>query len=156
MPELVDLYNMRAALEPYCSQLAARTMRRGIETSLQTIRGALSELSPRLNADNKDEFFRITTAFDEEVVCLSGSPRLASALRRVWDQTYRARKITSTENLDRLRDSITEHLEMIDAIMAGDEDRSYAVTLAHTLNGMQFTVSTVEQLGYRVKSASTA
>jgi DNA-binding GntR family transcriptional regulator len=154
MPELVDLYNMRAALEPYCARLAARTMRHGMPTLLPSIRNSLVEFSTRLNADNKDEFFRITAAFDEEVVRLSRSPRLASSLRQVWDHTYRARKLASTANLDRLQCSISEHLEMIDSIMAGDEERTYAVTLAHTLNGMQSTVSTVEQLGYRVSIAA--
>jgi DNA-binding GntR family transcriptional regulator len=156
IPDLVDLYNMRAALEPFCSRLAARTMRRAVPTLLPSIRNTLVALGKRLDNENKDEFFPVTSAFDEEVVRLAGSPRLASALQQVWDHVYRARKLASSANAERLQRSIGEHLDMIDAILAGDEDRAFAVTLAHTLAGMKSTVSTIELLGYRVTAAAVS
>ena len=155
VPDLIDLYHMRAALEPYCSRLAARTMQRKVETTLPLLRKKLLEAAKRINDKNNDAYIRATDAFDIEAVRLAQSPRLELTLRQVWDHVYRGRKLASS-NTARLKESVGEHLDMIDAILAGDEDRAFEVTLAHALAGMRSTVKTIEQYGYRLNLAATA
>ena len=155
VPDLVDLYHMRVALEPYCSRLAARTMQRKVETSLPILRKKLVEAGKRINNKNNDAYLKATDNFDREAVRLAQSPRLEATLRQVWAHVYRARKLASS-NTARLKESIGEHLDMIDAILAGDEDRAFDVTLAHSLAGMRSTVKTIEQQGYNLLSLAAS
>jgi DNA-binding GntR family transcriptional regulator len=151
VPDLIDLYNMRAALEPFSSRLAARAMQGKVPTSLPLIRKNLLEAAKRINPKNNDAYLKTTDSFDLEVVRLANSPRLEASLRQVWAHVYRGRKLASS-NIERLQESAGEHIEMIDAVLAGDEDRAFEITLAHALAGMRSTVSTIERYGYRLMS----
>ncbi len=155
VPDLIDLYHMRVALEPYCSQLAARTMQRKVETSLPALRKKLMEAGKRINAKDNDAYLKATDAFDLEAVRLAQSPRLETTLRQVWAHVYRGRKLASS-NTTRLKESVEEHLAMIDAIMSGDEARAFEVTHAHALAGMRSTVKTIEHQGYNLGLAASA
>lgn len=54
----------------------------------------------------------------------------------MWDQVYRVRR-TARTNLSRLQVSVQEHLDIVDAIVAGDEQRAAESVERHVRHSLQ-------------------
>ena len=67
---------------------------------------------------------------DKALAQLCPNGRLSSALRQVWAQEFRARRLAFANDA-RLLKSVDEHVRILDAVMSGDEQAAFSSSLEH-------------------------
>lgn len=142
IPEFIELFHMRGALEPYCARLAARAVAGGSPAKLQDIRAAIARSAGR--GGKGEDYPRLSARLDERLMTLAGNMRLAAALREVRAQLARTKRLTFT-NRNLLRESATQQLAVIDAVAQGDEDRAFRFASQHVQGGFEVTLQMVRQ-----------
>jgi DNA-binding GntR family transcriptional regulator len=131
--DIVELFELREALETQAARLAARrrdasvfeAMRRDFVGGTDDTKGESSEDRPYDLADALD------VAIDEAV----GSVYLQSALRDLRGHLARVRR-SAHSNADRLRRATSEHILIVDAILAQDEALAASATSVHLHNSL--------------------
>lgn len=139
--EVVELSQIRQALESMAARLAARSSRR---SSLEEILPALSAARVSIQEGATDEYYALTASLDMAVVELAGNERLASSLRQVWLQLHRARRLASMDR-QRLLDTVDEHTAIVDAIIRGDAEAAALSTLNHLEESLAYLLRTLPQ-----------
>lgn len=133
VPDIVELLQLREALESFAARLAARSEgHRGIAKFLDEFETSRS----RVNAGDSASYNRLTEAFDRAVVQLAANGRVGSALEEVWAQSTRVRRL-AYRNIARIRDSIDEHQRIVRAIAAGQEEEAAAAVADHIRRSLQ-------------------
>ncbi|WP_427889056.1 GntR family transcriptional regulator [Kribbella sp. GL6] len=127
--EARDLVEIRRSLDPLAAGLAAE---RRTREDLARIREAAVELRP-LRTDPGPADLLTHRRFHVAIYSASHNQMLVKHLDSLWDTADRYRRLAladgrTDEDLDRTH---AEHLELVDAIAAGDSDRAAAVMLAH-------------------------
>ncbi len=127
VPEIVELFQVREALETYAARLAAHSPRRA---SLGAFRQALESSREALAAGDAKKYNELTAALDRALADLAGNKRIAAALAEIWTQVLFVRRI-AYGNRTRIVDSIDEHAMIVDAVAAGDEDAAAVAVGRH-------------------------
>lgn len=136
IPDIIELFQMREALEPYAARLAARSVNRAIiESLLEELEGA-----PELMRADTSLYYALTAKMDEAVVELAGNFRLRSALDEVWTQIRRARRVSQASE-QRLLDSVVEHRAILESILSGDEAGADKAARGHVVRSLQHIIS---------------
>jgi DNA-binding GntR family transcriptional regulator len=126
---IVELFELRQALEEQAARLAARRRDPEVFRALQKeFREAdrLLEDGDRHRRAYYDLVARLDVAIDEAV----DNPYLAAALAGARTHTARIRRL-SHDDLERLRDAAREHLTIVDAIVDGAEELAAHATHVH-------------------------
>jgi DNA-binding GntR family transcriptional regulator len=131
--DIVELFELREALETQAARLAARrrdasvfeAMRRDFVGGADDTKGESSEDRPYDLADALD------VAIDEAV----GSVYLQSALRDLRGHLARVRR-SAHSNAARLGRATSEHILIVDAILAQDEALAASATSVHLHNSL--------------------
>ena len=142
IPEFIELFHMRGALEPYCARLAARAVAGGSPARLQDIRAAIARSAGR--SGKGEDYLRLSARLEERLTTLAGNMRLAAALREVRAQLARTKRLALT-NRKLIRESATQHLAVIDAVVQGDEERAFRLSSQHVQSGFEATLQMVRQ-----------
>jgi DNA-binding GntR family transcriptional regulator len=123
VPDLVELYQLREALESYAGRLAA-------ERIDDISRAALGKLADEFEAERLviergevSSYYSLNDRLDEAITDLADNRRLADILSETWAQVRRARRVTAKRQT-RLLASLEEHLSIIGAIKDGDAERA--------------------------------
>lgn len=126
VPDIIELFQLREALEPLSARLASRARNRGI------IEPLLAELdaAPEMIDRDPAEYYELTYRLDNAIVSLTQNARLARSLGEIWSQVRRARLVASA-NPQRLHETVEEHRHILQAIIAGDEQGAEAATRTH-------------------------
>jgi DNA-binding GntR family transcriptional regulator len=127
IPDIVELFQLRQALESYGARLAAGAEHR---EELCEFVPELLEARGRINATDNAFYYAMTSRLDERIIELAGNDRLQTLLRHVWEQAYRARRLAATKP-ERLIESVGEHIRIVEAIAAGESERAALVTYQH-------------------------
>lgn len=136
IPDIVELFQLREALEPFAAGLAARSDDRGrVEPLLTELEGGHD-----LVKDDPDAYYSLTDRMDRCVVGLTDNARLSRALDETWTQLRRARRVAKTSH-DRLHETVDEHKAILAAIRDGDAERAAAVTRQHVRQSLRHIVS---------------
>jgi DNA-binding GntR family transcriptional regulator len=123
---LIEMFQVMGELEGLCARLAARRIApRQIER--------LREIHRRLEAaaaDGPDAFYDVNQEFHEAIYEASCNAFLAEETRKLRNRVaaYR-RRVTRMPS--RIGDTIREHAEVMEAIIARDPDRAHASMRAH-------------------------
>jgi DNA-binding GntR family transcriptional regulator len=127
MTDLADISEIRRQLEPTAAARAARTASPEARARLVTLAAEIAEID---DADDPREVLRRDVHVHREIYRSSGNPHLEHILvgldahaTRIWCLF-----------LDRLPDvasHVREHVALLEAIVAGDDDTAAALTLAH-------------------------
>lgn len=133
LPDILDLFQMREALEPQAARLAARSPSRA---RIADLRAGFEGARHDIDTGDLGEYYKLTSDFDEIVASLAGNGRLHAALSEVWLQIDRARRLSAV-NPARLSASVGEHLAILDAIVAGDEEAAAAAARYHVQQSLQ-------------------
>lgn len=137
IPDIVELYQMREALEPYAARLAAANPdRKVVEPLLDRLQTA-----EQLIATEVDSYYKLTGEIDECLSGLTGNTRLQVALQEVWTQVRRARHL-SAKYPDRLASSVREHIRLLEAVRRGDAEEAAAASRAHVVMSLGHILST--------------
>lgn len=132
IPDVIELFQMREALEPYAVRLAARSPHR------ESVVPLLEELALAEELIDKDssDYYGLTARLDACIVELADNQRLRLALDEVWTQIRRARRVSSA-NRQRLIDSVGEHIGILRAIRDGDGEAAEAAARVHVRRSLR-------------------
>lgn len=134
IPDVIELFEMREALEAQASRLASRS---SDSEALVAVRTLLAERGrAALAKGDVSAYYSMTAGLDQEVVRLADNQRLARALDETWTQIHRVRRLSSA-SLERLQASVKEHIDILTAIIQGDEEDADQLTRAHVRNSLQ-------------------
>lgn len=133
-PELRSALLMRAALEALHAELAARRVRAGevAPAELRRLRQRADRAASATRRQCWEEAVEANRAFHQAIDTLADSPVSADAVDGLWD-----RILVSTERSlaspGRPEGVNREHLELLGAIEAGEEERAAEVARRHVL-----------------------
>ncbi|WP_068478440.1 GntR family transcriptional regulator [Pseudoclavibacter helvolus] len=115
---VVQLYELREALETQAAALAA--MRRDVDV-FERIRTRLLDAHRllELGEEGVADYFELVDALDRAIDEATASEYLSVALESCRLHSSRVRRLSS-HNPERLREAASEHLSVVDAILAGD------------------------------------
>ena len=127
MTDLADISEIRKQLEPVAAARAARTATAEARARLSTLADGIAGID---DTDEPREVLRHDVHVHREIYRASGNPHLEAILvgldahaTRIWCLF-----------LDRLPDvasHVREHIELLDAIVGGDEETAAELTLSH-------------------------
>lgn len=134
IPDVVELFQMREALECYAVRLASRADNR--HDRLPDLSSELAATRRDVSAGMSAEYYRVSHEIDHEIGRLIDNHRLQKALQDTWIQIARARHLASRTS-GRLLESIDERLELVDAIVEGDGASAERLVSVHVHNSLQ-------------------
>ena len=131
LDNITELFEARQALEQRAASLAAQRREPHIFAALQ------SEFrdSERLLADNT-LYYDLVARFDAAMDEAARSPYLVAALRGVRTHLVRIRRLAQ-DDTERLAAAASEHLLIVDAVVAGDGELAAHATHVHLYRSLQ-------------------
>jgi GntR family transcriptional regulator, rspAB operon transcriptional repressor len=131
--DIVELFELREALETQAARLAARRRDAGVFEALRA--DFLSGSTGSGMAAPEDRPYRLADALDAAIDAAAASGYLQSALRDLRGHLVRVRR-SAHSNADRLRRASSEHVLIVDAILARDEALAASATSVHLHNSL--------------------
>jgi DNA-binding GntR family transcriptional regulator len=125
--ELVALFEAMAELESACAGLAARRMDTNGHRRLRELQAACKLC---VKARAPDDYYARNVTLHEAIYDGSGNPVLASATRRMRNRLAAYRRL-QLRSPTRLQASNAEHAEIVEAIVAADEERARRLMRVH-------------------------
>ena len=131
--DIVELFELREALETQAARLAARRRDAAVFEALRaelvsSIRGADANVP-------EDRPYDLADALDVAIDAAAASIYLQGALRDLRGHLARVRR-SAHSNADRLRLATNEHVLIVDAILAQDEALAASATSVHLHNSL--------------------
>lgn len=133
---VTELFEVREALEVQAARLAAR--RRDPDT-FASLRAEFRDIDDLL-AD-KHHYYQLVARLDDAIDAAAGNPFLVGSLDGVRTHVARIRRL-SQDDPTRLRDAAREHLQILDAIIEGDESLAASATQVHLHNSLRNILAT--------------
>jgi len=124
---VVELFELREALESKAASLAAERRHPGIFELLQ---GEFQDASDLLADPTRHAYYDLVRRFDEAIDDAVGNTYLVAALRALRIHLSRIRRI-SHDNPERLTAAAAEHLLIVDAIVDRDSNLAAHATHVH-------------------------
>lgn len=115
--DLLDLLEMRRCLEPYAARRAAQRITPTAERELRDVRRVFADDWDGSTVRRVDRLIVADRRLHRLVLKLSGNRRISQALTALTETIQRYRYLGMPLRLDH---NTTEHLAIIDALMAGD------------------------------------
>ena len=124
---LIEMFQVMAELEGLCARLASR---RGDKPFRENITKIHQQLIIQSESGDIDAFYDVNTEFHEAIYEASRNAFLADQTRKLRNQVaaYR-RRVTHMPS--RIADTLREHEEIIQAILAHDGERSHRAMRDH-------------------------
>lgn len=127
MTDLADISEIRRQLEPVAAARAARTASADVRARLAALAAQISLID---DADDPRDVLRRDVQVHREIYRASGNPHLEQILvsldahaTRIW--------CLFLERLPDVAGHVREHVGLLEAIVAADQDAAAALTLAH-------------------------
>lgn len=89
------------------------------------------------------EYFTVDDDFHRYIVLCSGNRRLISIYNNLKDHINRGRYILSGSSASRLEDTLDEHTEIVNAVLAGDFARARESLIEHLRTGEELMIQRV-------------
>jgi DNA-binding GntR family transcriptional regulator len=128
--ETEDIYRIKIAVEPL---MAAWACDRAPETDRRRYRDDVAHLADAARAGDVTTYAHVLEQRRKQLVTLAGSPPMADILN-VIDGRVRLLRHRNLGQPGRMQLSVTQHLEIADAIVAGDADRAAGAMRRHMEN----------------------
>ncbi|WP_022889604.1 GntR family transcriptional regulator [Agromyces italicus] len=139
---IVSLYELREALEGQAARLAAGRREPERFTALRKRIAGAPEL-----LDSGDEglraYYGAVDALDDEIESAAANAMLGAALRSVRLHSARVRRL-ARHHPERLRAAASEHLLIVDSIIAGDADLAAHATHVHLHLSLRHALASIE------------
>ena len=124
-----DHFEMRALLE---SEAAARAAKNGM--AVESLLAALKELQPRMDWVSAAEYEALNTQIHRSIWRAADNQKLLCYLQELWNGPSTGHG--GQETLEHYQKSTQEHLEILNAIREGDEERAGRVMKNHISRSM--------------------
>jgi DNA-binding GntR family transcriptional regulator len=128
--ETEDIYRIKIAVEPLMAAWAAE---RASEPDRRQYRADVARLAGAAAAGDVTTYAHVLEQRRKQLVALAGSPPMADVLN-VIDGRVRLLRHRNLSQPGRMRLSVTQHLEIADAIVAGDAERAAEAMRLHMEN----------------------
>ncbi len=129
--QLSELYELRVVLEDLIVRRAAKSGDMMQVADLRASWVGLSELSPeRLATISTPDFVYADEAFHEGLANAAGNATAARYLRD-YNERIRILRVHDFTTQDRIAATIAEHIELADAVIAGEGDAASALMRVH-------------------------
>ncbi|HEX4057219.1 MAG TPA: GntR family transcriptional regulator [Galbitalea sp.] len=128
---VTELFEVREALEVQAARLAARRRDRAVFAGL---RDEFRDIDALL-AD-RHRYYAVVARLDATIDAAAANPFLVSSLDGVRTHVARIRRLAQDDQ-SRLRDAAREHLQILDAIIDGDESLAASATQVHLRNSLR-------------------
>ena len=129
--DLDEIFTVMALLEGQC---AADTARKASETDLIHLRSVHDELERAAGANDIDGFFEANQAFHQEVQQIADNRWLTQAITDLR-KVIKLSRHHSLFSEGRLAQSLAEHRDILQALLARDAARAETLMRAHILSG---------------------
>jgi DNA-binding GntR family transcriptional regulator len=131
--DIIELFELREALETQAARLAARRRDAAVFEALRA--DFLGGASATAATSAEDRPYYLADALDVAIDEATRSVYLQSALRDLRGHLARVRR-SAHSNADRLRRATSEHVLIVDAILAQDEALAASATSVHLHNSL--------------------
>ncbi|MCZ4314306.1 FCD domain-containing protein [Comamonadaceae bacterium G21597-S1] len=131
--DMVDLYRIRAAITGLACELAAE---RADPHTLAQLRALVASMGEAAEHERQDDYYELNLAFHQALVVSSGSARLQAINEQLVAQAHLFRRGSLTRVTD-MRQSNEEHIQIVEAIAAGDGARANALGGRHVDAGRE-------------------
>ena len=125
--ELLEMFEVMAETEASCGRLAALRIS---ESALADLDAACARCREALEAGQSDAYYRENEVFHHLIYAQSGNRFLAAEAARLHRRLKPFRR-TQLHLRGRMAQSMSEHLEIVEALRAGEADRCAALLRAH-------------------------
>lgn len=143
--QLIEMFEVMAEFEAMCGRLAARRMTPAEHVALQAAHMACKEAR---DGSDPDAYFYKNEAFHEQIYAGSHNAFLADQARALHRRLRPYRRLQLRVR-DRLKTSYDEHEAVVNAIIAGDSERTVELLRQHIMiQGQRFAdlVASLHQL----------
>ncbi|NIJ14272.1 DNA-binding GntR family transcriptional regulator [Saccharomonospora amisosensis] len=131
--ELEGVFDLRTSLEPRLTALAAKKASDTDVDDLAELATAMVEIGSPGPRQDLDTLVPLNREFHQRLATLANHPALASALANAVHVPIVLRNFHTYDDAS-LRRSLAHHVEIVDAVRAGDPEWAQAVMTAHIRN----------------------
>ena len=129
-----DMREIFAIVGPLEAQVAAELAQRGLSThEFAPLRLFTDEMAVALEHDDLFAWAESDDRFHRTLVALSANRRLRRIVSQFWEQSHRVRMFTLARRAKPTQ-SVKDHDDLLEAILARDPDRARAVHMEHRAN----------------------
>jgi DNA-binding GntR family transcriptional regulator len=157
--DVVHLFQMREALEPYAARLCARNPDRREFGELCAAFEDQKDLLEKELPPGSDYavYYALIRRMDTAIDTGAGNPYLRESMERLRTHLQRLRQIAKRRP-PRMLQTVSEHLAICAAIHGGDEAAAVQATAVHINNSLQniLAVMTDDVIGYGASASLTA
>jgi DNA-binding GntR family transcriptional regulator len=139
---IVELFEVRGALEEQAARLAARRRDPAVFERLQVELRRAHELL-ETHDPARHEYYALVARLDDAIDAAVQNPLLVSTLAGVRTHVARIRRL-SHDDPDRLREAAREHLMIVDAIVDGSESLAAHATQLHLHRSLKHILGSIE------------
>jgi DNA-binding GntR family transcriptional regulator len=145
--DIVDLFELREALETQSARLAARRRETSVFEALRAdfVAGVRDDNSGS-TVPSEDRPYYLADALDVAIDEAAASVYLSGALRDLRGHLARVRR-SAHSNVDRLERATNEHVLIVDAILAQDEALAASATSVHLHNSLANILASLPESG---------
>jgi len=146
LKDIAQVFEVRAAMEALAAGLAAQRIS---DDQLGVLEKKLAEVESVANSLDLDSIIQFDTDFHEIIYDASKNDRLVQILHNLREQIQRYRT-TSLASPGRLKDTIKEHKELLDAISTRDASLAQRVAKEHIENAEGTIVEAFKEKSFSV------
>ncbi|HEY8426120.1 MAG TPA: GntR family transcriptional regulator [Limnochordales bacterium] len=127
LKDVVEIFDVRTALEALAAQLAAE---RASDEDLERTERILVEYGECVESGDIARLIEVDTRFHEAIYQMAGNSRLKQMLSLLGEQVMRYRTMTLSHK-PRMRKALEEHRRIVEAIAARDAQRAARLAREH-------------------------
>lgn len=125
--KMIEMFEVMAELEAMCGRLAAR---RVTDEKLAAIDRAMTGCEAALDIGDTDQYYRENERFHHLIYDASGNTYLEGEASRLHRRLRPFRRLQLRVR-NRMRQSMREHRDIVEALKSGDEETAAALMRAH-------------------------
>tara|TARA_R110002072_G_scaffold134013_4_gene274597 strand:+ start:3639 stop:4304 length:666 start_codon:yes stop_codon:yes gene_type:complete len=124
---MLEMFEVMAHLEGLCARLAARRM---TATEQQTLRRLHHDCEVRARENAADSYYAANMAFHEAIYAGSHNEFLEMETKQIRQRLSPYRRV-QLRRAGRIDESYQEHTQVVEAILAGEDDSAEALMISH-------------------------
>ena len=133
--EMIEMFEVMSELEGMCARLAARRIN---DQQLNSLKAANIGCEKAIEANDSDLYYHQNVDFHECIYIACGNSFLANETRSLRRRLQSFRRLQLRVR-GRMPQSLREHVDIIEAIEAGDADKADLISRQHvTIQGERF------------------
>lgn len=138
--DVLDLYAISSVLEGLATRLAAQNIE--TENDRKKLQSLYDELKEQNDKGNVDAYWAANRNFHQFIAEASGNPRLLGLIENMRRQILKTRVI-SMRYPERLENSMAEHKEILDAILASEGKKAETLVIGHLEKQRKFVLDLI-------------